>query len=264
MRTIVCGNLLPGNQIQWETIISSVVVFKAGLRNNLVAQSLINVIRHRSFRFELAQSCPMAGKIRLIVVVRNPFNVIDVVTCAVYRAEIDIHKCRRGERPRAGDGHIRIRHGELGVGVIREVNTIRQCPAVERPKAGAAFVHAGHTGLIRVKQCDGGCLRIRCGILRNRNIFRGWVREFIRYSMVLPLSDVDAEIIVAANFDSQDYITFLMLLGNSYLIFRISLNGDGDCRAVAGCLIAHQVNTCDISGSDFLFWEIQSIVIFPI
>ena len=82
--------------------------------------------------------------------------------------------------------------------------------------------------------------------------------------MVLPLSDVDAEIIVAANFVSKDYLTLMMLLGNSYLIFRISLNGDGDFRTGAGCLIAHQVNTCDISGSDFVFWENQSIAIFPI
>lgn len=88
--------------------------------------------------------------------------------------------------------------------------------------------------------------------------------KLILYSMGRPLSDFDAEIIVAANFDSQDYITFLMLLGNSYLIFRISFNGDGDFRTGVGCLIAHQVNTCDIVGSDFVFWEIQSIAIFPI
>lgn len=65
--------------------------------------------------------------------------------------------------------------------------------------------------------------------------------KLIRYSMGRPLCDVDAEIFTP------------FTLGDSYLIFRISLNGDGDCRAVADCLIARQVNTCDIDGSDFVF-----------
>lgn len=47
-----------------------------------------------------------------------------------------------------------------------------------------------------------------------------------------PLCDVDAEIFTP------------FTLGDSYLIFRISLNGDGDCRAVARIVLSRaKINT---------------------
>ena len=180
---------------------------------DLGAQNVLLLWGHGSCRYQLAQRCPTAT---VSIVCHATFN-FDQFVLSVDRLKINIHRGRiRGERPRAGDRHIFVRHNEflvrlrdLRVGLI----TLYR-PAVERPKAGAAFVRAGHTLLGRVKQCDGRRLRILCGIHRSRNSFRGWRSEHIFYRVGRPLGDVDAEEFCRAT------------LGNRYLINQVAADGN--------------------------------------